>query len=95
MANWLPASVANFITGNFLPSHACGWNFRQDLHLVELQLDHLKVDHHPERDSKLPYPAPPMVRELMPAIETFMREEKARHQREGMSMAVTRSSRDR
>jgi hypothetical protein len=90
MANLLPARVANFMTRTFLPRRACGWDFRQDLYLVERQLSHLKSLSHSQRSLNLPYSGPPVVWGLMPAVAKFMREELKRHAREGLNSAVTR-----
>ena len=91
MAEWLPASVANYATRFLLPRHACGWDFRRDLCLVERTLSRLKGPKHWQRSSNLPYTGPPVVCGILPSVEKFLQEEHARHRQQGMRTAVEKS----
>ena len=88
MAELLPASVANYMIRTFLPRHACRWDFRRDVRLVERTLSHLKGRKNWLRRSSLPYTGPPVVWGILPAVEKFLQEEHARHRQQGMKTAV-------
>ena len=91
MAEWLPASVANFATRVLLGRHVCHWNFRRDLRLVEKNLSRLTGPAHPQRSSGLPYTGPPVVCVLLPAVEIFLEQERTRHRQERASIPVGKS----
>ena len=88
MAEWLPANVANYTTRILLPRHACRWDFRRDVRLVERTLSHLKGPKNWLRSSNLPYTGPAVVWGILPAVEKFLQEEHARHKQQGMNTAV-------
>jgi hypothetical protein len=86
MAGWLPASVANFTTRTLLPRHACRWEFRRDIRLLEINPAQFKA--RPQRSFKLPYTRPPVVWRLLPWVECFLKSARAVHMQEGTRRAV-------
>jgi hypothetical protein len=86
MADWLPASVANFTTRTPLPRHTCRWEFRRDIRLLERDLTQLKA--RPPRSFEMPYTRPPVVLGLLPWVEGFLAHARRRHVQEGTSKAV-------
>ncbi|GAB7324099.1 hypothetical protein MBLNU13_g07485t1 [Cladosporium sp. NU13] len=90
MSEWLPASVANFTTRVLLGRHVCRWDFRRDLRLVEKNLSRFKGPLHP-RSYSLPYTGPPVVWDLLPAVERFLEQERTRHRQERTSALVGKS----
>lgn len=66
MAEWLPASVANVTTRILLCRHACRWDFRRDIRLLERNMSHFKGPARPQRSLKLPYTRPPVAWSLLP-----------------------------
>ena len=90
MAEWLPASVANFMTRVLLGRHVCRWDFRRDLRLAEKNLSRFKRPLHP-RSYSLPYTGSPVVWGHLPAVERFLEQERTRHRQGRTSTPVGKS----